>query len=266
MTMQLSICTDAVFHDRDFDAALEALAPTPLRTIEFWSHSRRDMARARRAVREEGFSIRCFCTEGGSLVDPDGHADWLAGLETALALAVVLDTPYLISQTGQDTGAPREAQFMAMQRCLIQALPALERSGVCLLVEPLNLRVDHRGYFLSNSDEAKSLIEAIDSPYVRMLFDIYHQQITEGDVLRRLIPLLPLVGHLHFAGNPGRHEPWLSELDSLAIVAALKAAGYEGALGLEYVPTEADPVPGLVAFAERCADTSEGGRLLDYLS
>mgnify|MGYP000668235660 CR=1 FL=1 len=81
--------------------------------------------------------------------------------------------------------AGRELQRKSLVEGLKACAPLLEKKGVTLVVEPLNLRVDHRGYFLSGSDEAAEIIKEVGSPNVKMLFDIYHQQITEGDLVRR---------------------------------------------------------------------------------
>ena len=65
-------------------------------------------------------------------------------------------------------------------------MPYLEKAGITLVVEPLNIRIDHKGYYLYSSDEAAEVIKEVDSSNVKMLFDIYHQQITEGDLIRRI--------------------------------------------------------------------------------
>ena len=114
-----------------------------------------------------------------------------------------------------------------------------------MVVEPLNLRVDHQGYFLSGSDEAAEILKEVGSPNVKMLFDIYHQQITEGDLIRRIQKYLPCIGHFHAAGNPGRHELYQSEINYPYVFQAIENEAYEGYMGLEYFPEDA-PEAGLV--------------------
>ncbi|MDI9471133.1 MAG: TIM barrel protein [Bacillota bacterium] len=246
--MRLSLCTEMLFGGLSLTEALERLRPTPFRLIEFWGWSKKDLAALVVFMERDGFEVSAFVTEGGSLVDPAGHDDWLRGLEAALRTADTLRVPALITQTGQDTGAARGQQFDAMVDCLRRAQPMLADAGVRLLIEPLNTRIDHVGYYLSTSSDALALMEAVNHPNVRLLFDIYHQQITEGDVIRHLTELLPFVGHLHLAGNPGRHEPWIGELNPVGILEAIHAAGYRGPVGLEYAPL-GDPIEGLVGFA-----------------
>ena len=114
------------------------------------------------------------------------------------------------------------------------------------VVEPLNTKLNHPGYFLSASKEAFDLIDEVGAQSVRVLYDIYHQQITEGDILRSLLPNLDKAGHIHAAGAPGRHELTQGELNYPNIFKQLRAAGYEGYVGLEYSPQQA-PEEGLRA-------------------
>jgi hydroxypyruvate isomerase len=100
----------------------------------------------------------------------------------------------------------REAQTQSLIEGLRACVPILEKEGVTLLIEPLNTRVNHQGYFLASSEEAFHIINQVGSPYVKILFDIYHQQITEGNVIANIRENIGLIGHFHAAGNPGRHE------------------------------------------------------------
>lgn len=120
----------------------------------------------------------------------------------------------------------------------------LKDTGITLVIEPLNTRVDHKGYFLSSSDEAAGILKTVNSPSVKMLFDIYHQQISEGDIIRHIQEYIQLIGHFHAAGNPGRHELYHSELDYNKVIEAISALGYDKYIGLEYFP-EDDPEIGL---------------------
>ena len=99
-------------------------------------------------------------------------------------------------------------------------------------------RVDHRDAYLESSQEAFALVHAVNSPCVKVLFDIYHQQVSEGDILTLLLPHLDKVGHLHAAAVPGRAALLGGELDYPTLLARIAAAGYEGCVGLEYFPQQ----------------------------
>ena len=126
-------------------------------------------------------------------------------------------------------------------------LPLLEGTDMTLLVEPLNTRVDHPGYYLTSSDEAFEVVEAVGSPQVKVLFDIYHQQIMEGDLIRRIGANIDKIGHFHAAGSPGRHELYDGEIHYPAVLRAIQDSGYQGYVGLEYFPKQ-EPRTGIEAF------------------
>jgi len=109
-----------------------------------------------------------------------------------------------------------------------------------LVVEPLNTHVDHAGYYLNSSDEAAEMIRAIDNPHLRLLFDVYHMQIMEGNLIAHIEKHIDIIGHFHSAGVPGRHEVFGSEINYPAVVQRIDALGYTGCVGLEYFPAMAD--------------------------
>ena len=96
--------------------------------------------------------------------------------------------------------------------------------------------MDHPGYYLSSSEEAFSIVKEVDSENIKVLFDIYHQQITEGDIIRSICKNIDLIGHFHAAGNPGRHELDSGELNYPNIFRQIQESGYTGFMGLEYFP------------------------------
>ena len=118
------------------------------------------------------------------------------------------------------------------------------RENITLVIEPLNQLVNHPGYHLSTSDDSFEVIERIDNPYVKILFDIYHQQITEGNLLVNISENIKQIGHFHAAGNPGRNEITKGEINYQHVFQTIKDLGYEGYIGLEYM-VPGDPDEGL---------------------
>lgn len=122
--------------------------------------------------------------------------------------------------------------------------PFLEEAGVTLVVEPLNILVDHPGYYLYSSEEAFQIIDEVGSPNVKVLFDIYHQQIMEGNLISRIQRNINKIGHFHAADNPGRHELYMGEIQYLNVFRAIEETGYRGYIGFEYFPLE-EPLSGI---------------------
>lgn len=235
--MKLSICTESVFQGLDIVEAMGKVKDAGYDTFEFWNWWSKDVDAIAREKKRLGLNLALFCTRFTSLVDPAEHDSYLEGLRDSIAVAKKLDCGLLVTQSGADTGVPREEQRAHMIDCLKQAAPILEQAGITLLLEPLNRR-DHTDIYLVRSDETIQVLEAVGSPRIRCLFDIYHQQISEGDVLTSIERYLPHIAHFHCAGNPGRHELYDGELDYFNIIAAIREMGYEGCLGLEYFPRE----------------------------
>ena len=246
--LKLSVCTDAVYAGIPTGEAAEDVLRRGFEAIEFWGWWDKDLSPVQRLHEEQGLTVAAFCTRFISLVDEKCRGDYVAALKETLDAAGRLGTKVIISQTGNDLGTDRAGQRRCMAEGLKECAPLLEEAGVTLAVEPLNLRVDHAGYFLSSSDECADILAEVGSPNVKMLFDVYHQQITEGDICRRIGQHLPLIAHFHTAGNPGRHELYSSELDYAKVFETIRETGYEGYVGLEYMP--ADEVGTGLAFAK----------------
>lgn len=115
------------------------------------------------------------------------------------------------------------------------AFAAAAAPDLTLLLEPINQR-DKPGYFYSTIAEAAALIERVGAPNIRIMFDVYHVGVSEGDILKRLERYLPMIGHVQIAAVPSRAEPDEGEIAYGAIFAALDRLGYAGWVGCEYRP------------------------------
>ncbi|WP_276356777.1 hydroxypyruvate isomerase family protein [Cohnella caldifontis] len=243
--MRLSVCVDAVFRGVEKAEAVRRAAEAGYGAYEFWSWWDKDLDALSRVQEETGLAPAAMCTRFVSLVDPARRDEYLAGLRESLDAARLLGCRTLISQTGNEReGIPREEQRASLVEGLRACVPLLEEAGVTLTVEPLNTAINHPGYYLSSSDEAFGIVREVGSPYVKVLYDIYHQQVTEGDLIRRIAGNLDWIGHMHAAGHPGRGELDQGEIHYPNVFRAIREAGYEGYVGLEYF-TDGDPMPGL---------------------
>ena len=234
--MNYSVCIDALYSGKDFLEGMREIKDIGIRAFEFWTWWTKDLDAIAAEKSRLGLTLAAMCTKFVSLVDPAQHEAYLAGLKESIEAAKRMDCPILISQVGDDTGKPRAEQHRALCEGLKRAASMLEKSGITLVVEPLNTAVNHPGYYLSSSREAFDLVREVDSKQVKILFDIYHQQITEGDVTRSIENNISLIGHFHAAGNPGRHELDTGELNYPHIFQAIRKCGYDRYIGLEYFP------------------------------
>ncbi|MGJ8679948.1 TIM barrel protein [Paraglaciecola sp.] len=241
-----SLCIDAVFGDLSLEDACRKTADANISTIEFWSWWDKDLVALQSAVNKYNLSISCCCTKFISLVEPSLREDYLQGLRESIAVAKRLNIDTLISQVGDFIdGVPREVQRQSLIDGLKAAAKILEAENITLVVEPLNELVDHKGYYLISSSEAFDVIKKVSSSKVKVLFDIYHQQISEGNVLNNILPNIEFIGHFHAAGNPGRHELQSGELNFPLVFAAIQQSSFNGFIGLEYWTKNEDPIQAL---------------------
>ena len=215
-------------------AAIRKSAELGYDAVEAYNWGNWDLQTIRSVLEETGVEFLSLLVPENRLTTPECRDLWLAALREACEAAKLVGAKRLITQVGNDTGAPREVQHAAIVETLKQARPILEHYGVTVMPEPLNIKVDHPGYYLTTASEGFDMVREVDSPYVKIIYDIYHQQITEGDIIPTVTKNLDCIAHLHAAGHPGRHELWAGELNYRYIFDAIDKAGYTGACGLEY--------------------------------
>lgn len=243
--MNFSVCVDALYMNKDFRESVVSIKKAGYHKIEFWSWWDKDLDLIAKTLEEGQLKLTTFCTKFISLVDETKRSDYINGLRESISVAKKLNCNMLISQVGQELpGISREAQKQSLIAGLKASVPILEEENITLVIEPLNTLVDHPGYFLSESKEAFAIIKEVASKHVKVLYDIYHQQITEGNILSNIQNNIEFIGHFHAAGNPGRHELDTGELNYDIIVDIIEKTTYIGDIGLEYFP-ENNPTYGL---------------------
>ncbi len=235
--MKLCINPLTVYGAREPAEAFSDMAARGFHDFELWHVDPGMIPSMKSAMDEAGMRLAAFCTRVFDLTDPERRAAYLEGLAAALADAASLGCRMLITQVGPDTGAPRSLQHESILAGLRACVPMLAAAGVTLLVEPLNTVKDHPGYYLTDSLEAFDLIEAVDSPHVRVLYDVYHQLHMGEPVMDRIRSHVPLIGHIHLAGLPQRDEKLFVGYDHTDLFRMLDKVGYRGLAGLELFPS-----------------------------
>ncbi|WP_412061244.1 hydroxypyruvate isomerase family protein [Rubrivirga sp. IMCC45206] len=181
------------------------------------------------------------------------HHEWLVpAYRRQLAATADAGWPNLIVFSGNRDGLDDAAGLETMAQGIEQILPDAERLGVTLCIELFNSKVDHPDYQADSTAWGLALVERLGSSRFKILYDIYHMQIMEGDVIRTVTDHLDAIAHIHTAGVPGRHEIDESqELFYPAIMRALDAAGFDGFVAQEFIPT-GDPRAALADAIARC--------------
>ena len=195
---------------------------------------------------------------GGSMVHPDGVEAYLAGAKQNLAVAERLQCRNLSITTGALDAQGKMAHSIAdhpaamwitAYKCLSRMAELAEKHGVVYSLEQLNTKVDHAGYPLNHTEDVVRLIEQVASPRIRLLCDIYHIQVEEGNVVQSIRDYCGYIGYVHVADVPGRHEPGTGEIDYRRIAEVLREVGYSGVIGMEAFP-EVDDLEAMGRFRD----------------
>lgn len=192
--------------------------------------------------------------------DPQHYDFAVTSLEKAIDTAAQFGAKKVITFTGMKfEGMDREKAVQDCLRCWKKVLPLAEKKGITLVLEHLNSRDDthpmkgHPGYFGDDVDFCFDLVKQIGSEHFKLLFDIYHVSIMNGDVIRRIRQNHELIGHYHTAGNPGRAElDDTQEINYPPIMREILKTGYKGYVAQEFIPTWDDPLLALRHAAMVC--------------
>jgi hydroxypyruvate isomerase len=178
---------------------------------------------------------------GCSLVSPTDRDGFLRELELCARAAREVQCTRLEVLTGNESyNVSRAVQMASCVDTLKAAVPLLKENGMTAVVEMLNHTVDHPGYFLNYVKDGVELIDRVASQNVKLLFDLYHVQVLEGNIIERLRRNIESIGQIHFADVPGRHEPGTGEINYRNVFRAIYELGdqYQGFVTAEYHPTD----------------------------
>lgn len=170
--------------------------------------------------------------ENGLCALPDRVGDARAAIDQALSYAIAIDVPKVHVMAGLAQGPDAHATYIEN---LCYACTAAAPYGITILIEPFN-PYDAPGYFLQTTHQAVEIILQLGADNLKLLFDCYHVQRTEGDLSHKLVDLKDKIGHIQFSSVPDRSTPDQGEVNYAHIFAVIKAMGYDQPLGAEYKP------------------------------
>jgi len=207
--------------------------------IEFWPWRGKPLDELRDLCRELSIEVAQFTGWGfvPGLNDPSHHDRFEKEIREGIEVAKRLDCRKMTVVGGNDIpGKSPEEMHAAIITGLRRVKPMVEDAGVMLILEPMNIRVDHKGHCLYGSVDAVRICREVDSPMVKINWDLYHMQISEGDLCGRLRDGFDQVGYLQLADHPGRNEPGTGEVHYNRVFQEAWRLGYRDYVGLECVP------------------------------
>jgi hydroxypyruvate isomerase len=259
---RLAASAEMLFLDLPFEERVRQIADLGFE-VEIWDWTTKDVD----ALVRTGATFSSMTGYvSGTLADPGGAEELLRTAEESLKVAERLDCPRLnVHGTGLDdrglpvvaAAAETPAMWLTAARTLTRLAELGERAGRVFTLENLNTAVDHPGTPFARAADTIALVEAVDSPHLRLNLDLYHAQIGEGNLVELVERALPLVGEIQVADVPGRCEPGTGEIHYPAVAAALDRLGYDGVVALEGW-ARGDPVEALERFRAAFAVRGQG--------
>lgn len=223
-----------------------AAAGFPL--MEFWGWKGKPIDGIAELVSHEGVKIKNFSGQRrGDLIDRETHALVLEDLQESVEVAGKLGTDTLMVLTNElgDGGRvlhpcshiPGEVKRANVIEGLGKAVSTIPEH-MKLVLEPVNSLVDHEGYYIDQIEEAAAIVEEVGDSRLSILCDLYHQAVMGDDLEHLIRTFAPVIGYIHIADCPGRHEPGTGSVDWRSILGVIAACGYEGCVGFEYSPKD----------------------------
>ncbi len=241
MRLKQSVCYPILqLRDMPLAELFKAAADIGFQAVELWARGD-DFADVAALARANNLVVASMIGHGspaGGLNDPDAHAQIEAELRESIEIAAAHGVPGIICFSGNRREGVSDAEASEISaRGLARVAPYAEEKGVNLNLELLNSKVDHPGYNCDRTAWGVEVVKRVGSPRVKLLYDIYHMQIMEGDIIRTIRENIQFIGHFHTAGNPGRNDlDDTQELNYRGICKAIAATGYEFYVGHEFSP------------------------------
>ncbi|MCW2812407.1 MAG: hydroxypyruvate isomerase [Friedmanniella sp.] len=234
----LAACAEMIFTDLPVAERVRRIDDLGF-LVEIWDWTRHDIAALARTGATFS-SMTGYVT--GDLIDPDGADELLRTAELSIPVAQRLNIPRLnLHGTGLDgRGLPLKpvevvtgAMWLKARGTLSRLADLGARHGLTFCLENLNTAVDHPGTPFARAADTLALVESVDNPHLRLMLDLYHAQIGEGNLVELIRRCAPMIGEVQVADVPGRCEPGTGEINHPALARALEEVGYRGVVGLE---------------------------------
>ena len=257
MPFELSVNLEYMFHEAGerLEDRVAAAVAAGFPKVEIFTTGGRDVPALKQALVEHGATLWSVVADPRTrLIERETHEGYRAMFRQACEDAAALGCKRIV--VGSGPGVPwmkRPVQLAIVAEAIGSVVPIAEEFGLTIMLEAVNIRMDHPGVLFSRTEDAVAVIEQIASPRVRLLYDLYHS-VTEGEDPAEILPqIAPLIEHVQIADSPGRGEPGSGSIDWPRMLSLIAATGYTGPLGVECSPTGPSTAEALAAIRELVA-------------
>ena len=239
--MEFSLCIDSIYSKENLKGKLERIKQAGFKFIEFWDWRDKDLE----IIINSGLEVSNFSGNRISSLTLDNEEKVIQEVNASIDVAKKLKCKriMLLSDILENDGSVKinsissEKKLLRLYDNLKAAVEVAKKRDIMLVIEPLNSVKDHKNYYLDDFQKTLELIQSINSEHLKILYDIYHMQIMEGNVLETLQKYHQFIGYIHVANVPYRCEPWIGELDFKFILKELSEV-YSGFVGFEFFVKE----------------------------
>jgi hydroxypyruvate isomerase len=242
-----SVCIETIFTEVPFKDRFELAKQNGFDYVEFWSWKDKDIDEIKQICDRVGIKISSFSGDQNySLIDPNHSEKYISFIKESIETAKYLNCNFLVIHSNaldpqglviNDYSKLSDYKKIGTALKVLKELaPIVERENITLVLEALNTKVDHVGNFLCNTKTSAELVEMVNSLNIKILYDIYHMQIMEGDIITTLRNYIDRIAYIHIADIPGRHEPGTGEINYNNVIKALNVLKFEGVVGFELFP------------------------------
>ena len=240
--------------EKDFLKRLEGAAKLGFTAVEIWPYEGKDINAVADTCERLKLTITQFTAWGFTpgMNDPKNKQKVVDKIGEACEVAKKWKCGMMCVVAGNDIpGVSQEKMHETVIEALKAAAPVAEKAGVTLILESMNIRVDHKGHCLYGSPPAMKIVKAVDSKHVKLLWDLYHMHISEGDLCGHLREgfAADAIRYIQIADHPGRHEPGTGELNYTRVFKELKKLKYDGYVGCECTPEKTEEAAAKAVFA-----------------
>ncbi|RMF67204.1 MAG: hypothetical protein D6743_05225 [Calditrichaeota bacterium] len=247
----LAFCLEMLYRELPFARRLVAAKQDGVTAIEMWDWRDKNIPALRQQL--QTLEIRLLNMSGNrrfGMLDDAEEENFIREIRETAQVARTLDCPrlmLLVQRLLQDDRAKPAAAGLSRREKVEQLIRSGRRAGEVgdefgleVVIEPLNDVLDHPGYFLNSAQLAFEVISEIGHPRVKLLYDVYHMAMMGENIFRDLEQHISLIGYIHLADKPGRHEPGSGQLDFRGLLALLQHLHYAGPIGFEFTPSDGD--------------------------
>lgn len=238
--MKFSLCIEPIFENLNFYDRIRKAKEVGCDAVEFWDPwvgGEVDPKKIGETAAQVGIPVATCCLNQAWTYRMNFPWETVkANVEKSLEIAKAIGVKTMIGLSGE-LECKTDSQKVLLLENLKRTAEIVEKEGVTIVLEALNSLYDHKGYYLDSSYVGFEIVKAVNSPNIKLLYDCYHMQLMEGNLVNQITENINYIGHFHSAGVPGRHELHNGETNYPFVIAAAEKAGYDRYFGFEYWPT-----------------------------